>query len=316
MSPPRSDPGRPAGVPEGRYVRLPGRGTTWIRETGRHLGGRPTLVLLHGWTATGALNWAPSFGTLGASFHVIALDQRGHGRGIRTHPVRGFRLEDCADDVAALADTLGIDRIVPVGYSMGGPVAQLTWRRHPDLVAGLVLCATSRNFGPRPGSGRAPAVAELAMAGGVAGAATALRTLPPGVRRRLVQAGLSRRRALTGPLPEWAIAELARNDPAALLEGFPALRRFDSTPWIAQVDVPTAVVVTSRDRVVPPERQLRLAAAIEQSRTWRVNGDHTACVTSPRDFVPALVDACRWVVSTSAGPATTSGDAGRSASGR
>ena len=41
----------------------------------------------------------------------------------------------------------GIDRIIPVGYSMGGPIAQLVWRRHPDRVDGLVLCATSRNFG-------------------------------------------------------------------------------------------------------------------------------------------------------------------------
>ena len=40
----------------------------------------------------------------------------------------------------------GIDRIVPVGYSMGGPIAQLVWRRHPDLVDGLVLCATSATF--------------------------------------------------------------------------------------------------------------------------------------------------------------------------
>lgn len=311
---PRSDPGRPVGVPAGRYVRLPGRGTTWIRETGRQVQDRPTLVLLHGWTATGALNWAPSFAALATRFHVIALDQRGHGRGIRTNPVRGFRLEDCADDVAALADELAVDRIIPVGYSMGGPVAQLTWRRHPDLVSGLVLCATSRTFGPRPGAGRAPAVAELAMAGGVAGAATALRTLPLGVRRRLVQAGLSRR-ALTGPLPEWALEELARNDPAALLEGFPALRRFDSSPWIGGVDVPTAVVVTTRDRVVPPGRQLGLAAAVNWSGTWRVNGDHTACVTSPREFVPALVEACGWVTSAS-GRSATSGDAGRSAGAR
>ena len=153
------------------------------------------------------------------------------------------------------------------------------------------------------------------MAGGVAGAATALRTLPAGVRRRLVQAGLSRRRGLTGPLPEWAVAELARNDPAALLEGFPALRRFDSRAWIGGVDVPTAVVVTARDRVVPPGRQLGLAAAIDHSRTWRINGDHTACVTRPDEFVPDLLDACGWVVSASAGTAI-SGDAAPSAGDR
>ena len=41
-----------------------------------------------------------------------------------------FRLDDCADDVVALADELAIDRFVPVGYSMGGPIAQLIWKQH------------------------------------------------------------------------------------------------------------------------------------------------------------------------------------------
>ena len=74
----------------------------------------------------------------------MALDQRGHGRGIRS--LRPFRLQDCADDVIALADVLDVDRVIPVGYSMGGPVALLAARRHPDRVPGIVLCATSARF--------------------------------------------------------------------------------------------------------------------------------------------------------------------------
>ena len=63
----------------------------------------------------------------------------------------------------ALADALGIDRFVPVGYSMGGPIAQLIWRRHPDRVSGLVLCATSRYFvGGRPGERAAAPMLGLA----------------------------------------------------------------------------------------------------------------------------------------------------------
>ena len=58
-------------------------------------------------------------------------------------PGARFRLADCADDAAALLDVLGIDQAIVVGYSMGGPIAQLLWHRHPEKVAGLVLCATS-----------------------------------------------------------------------------------------------------------------------------------------------------------------------------
>src|SRR5205809_691696 len=109
------------GLPPGRAVELPGRGRTWVYDSGGSAG-RATLILLHGYTATAALNWFGCFGPLSRHFRVIALDLRGHGRGIRSN--RSFRLADCADDVVALADELGLDRVIPVGYSMGGPVAQ------------------------------------------------------------------------------------------------------------------------------------------------------------------------------------------------
>ena len=132
-------------LPPGREVELPGRGTVFVRELAGPPGA-PVVLLLHGWTATADINWHTCYEALGRRFRVIALDQRGHGRGIKPRGARSLRLEDMADDVGALADVLGIDRFVLAGYSMGGPVAQLVWRRHPDRVTGLVLCATARNF--------------------------------------------------------------------------------------------------------------------------------------------------------------------------
>ena len=113
----------------GRRVDLPGRGATWVHEVAGPPGA-PVLLLLHGLAATALLNWATSLTTLGRGFRVIALDQRGHGHGIRR--IGAFKLEDCADDAAALADRFGLERVIPVGYSMGGAVAQLFWRRHPN----------------------------------------------------------------------------------------------------------------------------------------------------------------------------------------
>src|SRR5438045_805798 len=100
-------------------------------------------MLIHGVTFTAELNWGKVFAPLARHFHVAAIDLRGHGDGISTGS--RFRLEDCADDIAALAQVLGIGRFVAVGYSMGGMVAQLLYRRHPSLLSGLVLCATARN---------------------------------------------------------------------------------------------------------------------------------------------------------------------------
>ena len=59
---------------------------------------------------------------------------------------RRFRIEDLADDAVAVADELGIERFIPVGYSLGGAVAQMIWKRHPERVSGLVLAATARNY--------------------------------------------------------------------------------------------------------------------------------------------------------------------------
>ena len=64
-------------VPLGRRVALEGRGTTFVREVAGppHT---PTLVLLHGWMASGGLNWFRTFELLAEDFHVIAPDLRGH----------------------------------------------------------------------------------------------------------------------------------------------------------------------------------------------------------------------------------------------
>ena len=132
--PSRADCRCPTAARTAQRAPTPGAGRAAARpSTGRAgIAGAPTLLLLHGWTASSALNWFTTFPVLSRSFDVVAIDHRGHGRGIRSR--RRFRLEDCADDAVALADVLGIDRFVPVGYSMGGPVAQLIWRRHPDRV--------------------------------------------------------------------------------------------------------------------------------------------------------------------------------------
>ena len=82
-------------LPPGREVTLPGRGTIFFREV-EGPPGAPTLMLLHGWTATADLNFFTCYEPLGRHFRVIAPDQRGHGHGIRSN--KPFTLASCADD--------------------------------------------------------------------------------------------------------------------------------------------------------------------------------------------------------------------------
>jgi pimeloyl-ACP methyl ester carboxylesterase len=275
-------------LPPGRFVDLPGRGRTFVREVGGPPGAT-TLLLLHGWTATSDLTWFPSYEALGRVFRVVALDHRGHGRGIRSR--RPFRLTDCAEDAAALLELLATGPVTTVGYSMGGPVAQLLWRRHPELVSGMVLCATSRTFASKP--------RERVRFGGLAAVAIASRAVP----RRLTAEAIARAfdaRRTAGPTQGWAADELRRNDWTAVLEAGGSLGRFDSRQWIGDVDVPVAVVATMRDSLVAPARQLALARSIPGARVFPVQGDHAVCVTHPRRFVPALLDACQDVAARAA----------------
>jgi 3-oxoadipate enol-lactonase len=271
-------------LPPGRRLELPRRGTTFIREAAGPPGA-PTVVLLHGWTASADLNWFPSYGPLSREFHVVAIDNRGHGRGIRS--LRPFRLEDCADDVDVLCDVLGLNKVVAVGYSMGGPIAQLLWRRHPERVAGLVLCATARRF-----SGSSPG--ERAMWSSMFGLSMAAR-LTPDVLRQQVFERIMGGRLEGSPAAQWAADEVRRGDPATILQAGTAIGRFDSRAWIGDVDVPTSVVVTDLDQLVAPRSQMNLANSIPGASVRHVRGNHGVCVMGARLFVPALVDACREV---------------------
>ena len=281
----------PDTIPPGRFIELPGRGTTFAVDVAGP-SGAPTLLLLHGLAVTGYLNWFPAFAALAQEFRVISMDLRGHGRGI---PMRGrFRLEDCADDAAALADVLGVEQVVAVGYSLGGPVAQLMWRRHPDRVAGMVLCATSRNFGGTPHE-RAFYSSLIAGIYGI----RAARYLPGPFHHgaavptsRQIEEEVER-----GRIAPWAIAELRQVSPHVLLQAMHAMGHFTSHAWIGEIDVPTAVVVTTKDRFVAPDRQINLARAIPGATIHPTRASHAACVLGAERFVPSLVEACRSVAS-------------------
>ena len=273
---------REAAVPRTRLVRLPGRGTMRVWECAGPPGAE-TLMLIHGVAGTAELNWGKVFAPLGRHFRVVAGDLRGHGDGI---PLRSrFRLEDCADDVAALAGVLDIPRFAAVGYSMGGLVAQLLYRRHAPLVSRLVLCSTAGNVGGSP----AEQMAALAMPA----MAAALRWNP---MLHLMGAdffGMGLLGRIDDPATRrWARAQLSRTTLATTISAMQAVCGFNSNSWIGQVDVPAAVVITTRDHVVPPARQLALARAIPGASVCYVDADHGACINAPHLYARALLEAC------------------------
>jgi len=271
-------------LPPGSSVELPGRGSLFVRDMPGPSLESPTLVLLHGWTATADLNFGVCYRPLTEHYRVIAFDHRGHGLGLRAR--RAFRLEDCADDAVAVADALGVDSFIPFGYSMGGTIAQLLWQRHRDRVDGLVLGATAPYF-----AGRRP---ERLSFVGLTGLAAIARYTPSPARGWITdQVYLQRRSEALGP---WAAEQIARHDWRMILEAGKAIGTFSSSDWITDIDVPTSVIVTTDDSVVPPRRQVKLWRSIPDAEVFRVHGPHDAVVTLPDRFVPQLLRAIASVV--------------------
>lgn len=273
-------------IPDGRMVELPGRGgATWVTDTPGPRADSPTIVLLHALGTTGLLTWFPAIEPLAARFRVVTLDLRWHGRGIHSDE---FSLVDCADDVAALIDVLDLRDVIVGGYSMGSIVAQRVWRQHPGKVQGLVLAATTDRFQHTP--------AERGFFLGMGSTMVALRGLSRS--RTALRAARAAARGVdlgSSDLHEWALREFRSTSPWAVGQAVAALGRHHSRAWLGRIDVPTAVVVTMRDRVIPTARQVALARSIPGATIHEVDDGHAACVLGADRFVPRFVEAAATV---------------------
>ena len=275
-----------ARIPDGRLVELPGRGgSTYVTDTPGPAAESPTLVLLHALGCTGLLTWYPAIEQLAQRYRVVTLDLRWHGQGIQGEE---FSLYDCADDVAALIDVLELEDVIVVGYSMGSIVAQRVWRQHPDKVQGLVLCATTDKFQLTPQERFFFAGMGAAMFGarGMSRSRTALRA---------ARAAADAVDLEPSDIQEWALREFRSTSPWAVGQALAALGRHHSRPWLGKINVPTAVVVGTKDHVIPSDRQIGLARAIRGATIHDFDGGHAACVLEAEKFVPCVVEAINTV---------------------
>jgi non-heme chloroperoxidase len=94
------------------------------------------LLFLHGITDSWR-SFESLLPHLPASIHAFALSQRGHGDADR--PVEGYHPRDFAADLVVFMDTVGLERAVLVGHSMGSYIAQRFAMDYPGRTRGLVL---------------------------------------------------------------------------------------------------------------------------------------------------------------------------------
>jgi pimeloyl-ACP methyl ester carboxylesterase len=274
---PKWAPEPPNELPQADVVHVPGRGEFFIRDAG---GSSVPALLLHGWTASADLNWFGQYAALQqAGYRPIAIDHRGHGRGLRTYA--DFRLADCADDAVAVLEQLGVGPAVAVGYSMGGPIALLAARRHPDAIRAVVCCATSSNWRALRLRGLWWSMASFRLWLGVA---------PYAIwRGGLRLAGLPDSAETT-----WIASELIRGSSRDIAEAGRELGRFDARPWLGEIRQSSAVVLTRKDKAVPPRWQRSLASGLG-APVFESPGDHFASGLEIEGFNRALLAALAHV---------------------
>jgi non-heme chloroperoxidase len=114
-----------------------------------YVGSRLTVILIHGWGMSGRV-WDRTLVTLRAEgYGVVTFDHRGCG--LSDKDFGTVRIADLAADTAAIVETLGLDRVVLNGWSLGGAVAVEAAQLLGDKCAGLVLtCAASPRYVQAP----------------------------------------------------------------------------------------------------------------------------------------------------------------------
>src|SRR5215467_13596090 len=216
---------------------------------------------------------ASGIAALASSYRVIALDLRGHGRGMRsTEP---FSLEDCADDAAALLRQLGAGQAIVVGYSMGGPVGMLLARRHPGMVTALVMQATAlewRRTARERMVWRLLSALELGLRLGTGA----------GLVERLLRQAIEEAPELEVHRP-WLAAEFQRGLARELADAGRALSLYDAEPWADQLGLPAAMLITTSDRLVRPAKQRELAEALH-AHVIEADADHDLPLVNGEEY--------------------------------
>jgi pimeloyl-ACP methyl ester carboxylesterase len=198
---------------------------------------KPPLVLIHGAGAS-RLDWPPKLRRL-PGIRVIALDLPGHGRST------GSSRADIgvyAEDVCAFLDTLGIERAIIAGHSMGGGIAQQIAITYPDRVAGLILLGTGSKLPVEPALPRRIIEETDAAIDWLIDTAWG-ENAPDNMKRRGHQ-------------------RLESIPPQVVRDDYVACQRFDSRPYLEQITAPTLVIAARDDRMMPLKFSQTLAERI------------------------------------------------------
>ena len=239
------------------------------------------VTLLHGFTLTGR-SWQDLVPRVPGSWNWIMPDLRGHG----ATPVTPCTMDDCAADLVALWDRLGVERTHLVGYSMGGRLALHVATRLPERIRSLLTIGAHAGLEGDARAARRQADEALAAKLETGG-------IEPFVNYWSAQpmfAGLERRgAAFNARLRAMRLA----NQPAGLacsLRGMGAAAMQPLWADLQAIRLVSTFVAGERDTTFAAAAR-RLAAAVPGSRVELIpRAGHAAQMERPSAFVRVLLD--------------------------
>lgn len=239
-------------------------GTIGVEEAGS--GPRTPIIFLHGVGSDKSV-WRPQIAYFGQGRRAVAFDYPGYGE---SDFITGATRDDFANAVLAALDALDISAAHVCGLSLGGVVAIAMNALAPARCASLILADT---FAVHPdGEG----IFERSIA---ASQSIGMRALAE-----------ARVDALLGDETSDAIRQevietMARIDPAAYALGAEAVWLADQSQRVRNVNVPTLVLVGSKDRITPPDLSHHLAGMIDGADLQTLSGaGHLANIEKPAEF--------------------------------
>jgi pimeloyl-ACP methyl ester carboxylesterase len=219
-------------------------------------GSGPVVVLLHGFPLSRVM-WAQQLKTLSESYRVIAPDLRGHGES--PAPDTAYTMDLMADDVVELLDGLGVvEPVVVGGLSMGGYVALAMALKHPGRVRALMLIDTKAAADSPEAAKTREETAQAVLKAGNSGAVVA--AMIPKLFGKTTREQYPDR---IGPLKA-DMEKTSASGVAGALRGM-AIRP-DRREQLADVAVPTLVIVGEEDVIAPPDEARAMAEALPNGR--------------------------------------------------